>query len=298
MIDDVSWPTPGWSTMNQDPAAPFAIDPMPAEGGSDAAAESDVIVRPHRRSPIAPTFGPARKRPRPVGRIETMLLDSQMLSQPRSRVLGVLLEAANPEACGGNTTLKPLWANEAMHRAYQTVRLARLLDGRIPCSDRQPAEIDLEWRVAKNLAEAMRSLRIARDAERLPCSEALRDVVRDLVELFGGAVGIADISTSIERLELASFKRRALVLMAGHLVVELLLHAYRAGRSGQVLVMLDRPRHWLGRLAVGYDDHAVPFGPLDGRYGVIDDLASLLECDVTYRAGGGQIVTEIEFPIG
>ena len=297
MIDDASWPTTSWSTMNQDPASVFGIDSMEVEVGFNASADSDSIVRPYQRSTFVATTAPARYRRRPVGHIEKMLLASQMLSQPRSRILWALLDAANPECCDINTRLKPLWANEAMHRAYQTVRLTRLLDDRISCSDQEPAEIDLEWRVAKNLAETVRSLCIVRDAEKLPCSEALRDVVRDLVELFGDAVGIADISTSVERMELASFKRRALVLVAGHLVIELLLHAFRAGRGGQVLVILDRPCHWCGRLAVGYADHAMPFGPLDGRYGVINDLASLLECDVTYRAGGGRIVTEIEFPL-
>jgi len=117
------------------------------------------------------------------------------------------------------------------------------------------------------------------------------------VDLFGEAAGIGGISTNIERLELASYKRRALVLMAGHLVIETLLFAGRARRGGRTLVILDRPRPGLGRLAVGYADDVVPFGPLDGSYGVIDDLASLLESDITYRADRGRIVAGIEFSL-
>jgi hypothetical protein len=224
--------------------------------------------------------------------------DSQKLSRPRSRILGVLLEAADPEHCGGSSTLQPLWANETMHRAYQMVRLTRLLDDRMPRRDRDPAAIDLEWRIAKDLAEALHSLRIVSDSETVSCSEVLRDVVRDMAELFSGATCIAGISTCIERLGLASFKRRAMVLLAGHLVVELLLRAIRERRSGQIMVTLDRPCRRFGRLAVGYDDHSGLFGPPDEDCGVIDDLASLLECDVTYRAGGGRIVAEVEFPLG
>jgi hypothetical protein len=117
------------------------------------------------------------------------------------------------------------------------------------------------------------------------------------VELFGETAGVGGISTCIERLELASFKRRALVLMAGHLVIETLLFAVRTGRGGQIVVILDQPDPGFGRLAVGFSDLAVPFGPLDGGHGVIDDLASLLESDIAYRADCGRIVTGVEFSL-
>jgi hypothetical protein len=98
-------------------------------------------------------------------------------------------------------------------------------------------------------------------------------------------------------MELASFKRRALVLVAGHLVIQFLFCAFRACCSGQILVILDRPSHRLGRLVVGYDHRVAPFGPLDGDHGVIDDLASLLESDVSYRAADGRIGVGVEFPL-
>jgi hypothetical protein len=226
-----------------------------------------------------------------------MVLESLLLSPTRSDILGVLLEAANPAHHGGAAMLRPLWADEAMHRAYQMVRLTRMLDRRTPCDEQSPVDADFERRIAKALAETQLSLRIARDTEKLPCSEVLRDLARDLVDLFGEAAGLGGISTNIERLELASFKRRALVLMAGHLVIESLLFARRARRGGRTLVILDRPGPGLGRLAVGYADDVVPFGPLDGSYGVIDDLASLLESDITYRADRGRIVAGIEFSL-
>jgi hypothetical protein len=48
---------------------------------------------------------------------------------------------------------------------------------------------------------------------------------------------------------------------------------------------------------VGYDHCVAPFGPLDGDHGVIDDLASLLESDVSYRAADGRIGVGVEFPL-
>jgi hypothetical protein len=232
-----------------------------------------------------------------IGRFEQVVADSHQLSPMRSRILGVLLGSGKHPCSGGNATLRPMWTNETMYHAYQTVRLTRLLDDRIPCRDRDTAETDIEWRIANGLAEALYSLRIAHDSEKLHCSGVLRNVVWDLVELFGGAMGIPDVSTSIEPMELASFKRHALVLVAGYLVIQLLFCAFRERCSGQILVALDRPSHRLGRLVVGYDHRVAPLGPLDGDQGVVNDLASLLESDVSYRAAGGRIGVGVEFPL-
>jgi hypothetical protein len=283
--------------IHRHPSAAFGVDPLAWEPRFAGPPDSNPVVCPRRDPAPATTVATLSPRSRRIGRFEQMALDSRLLSPTRSHILGVLLEAANPTHHGGVATLRPIWANEAMHRAYQMVRLTRMLDRRTPCDEQSPVVAEFERRIAKALAETQLSLHIARDAEKLPCSEALRDLARDLVDLYGEAAGIGGISTSIERLELASFKRRALVLMAGHLLIETLLFAGRARRGGRALVILDRPRPGLGRLAVGYDDGVVPFGPLDGSYGVIDDLASLLESDITYRADRGRIVAGVEFSL-
>jgi hypothetical protein len=85
--------------------------------------------------------------------------------------------------------------------------------------------------------------------------------------------------------------------MTSHLVVEVLLFALREQRGGHVMVVLDRSCDGLGRLSVGYDDHLVPFGPLDASHCVLDDLASLLESDVIYRADRCRIAAGVEFPL-
>jgi hypothetical protein len=301
MADSASSHAFHWPAMDRHLAAGFGIGQIVREPRFVEPSNGNAVVGSRRETSHATTVELLSSRSRRVGRLERMAMEAHLLSPMRSRVLGVLLEAANPSCCGGSATLRPLWANESMHRAYQMVRLTRMLDGRTPCGERSPVEAaaaDLEWRVAKALAETQLSLSIARDTENLSCSEALRDVVRCLVELFGEATGICGISTSVERLELASFKRRALVLLAGHLVIEILLFAGRVRRGGRALVRVDRPGPGLGRLAVGYDDDLVHFGPLNGSHGVIDDLASLLESDITYRADGGRIVAGVEFSLG
>lgn len=252
----------------------------------------------HGGGDVAPRCATITRGPKPVSSIETMVAALDYLSPARARILGRLLIATQPGSCGGNNILQPIWANEMMDRAYQMVRLTRLLDNRVPRSDNDPVDDSLEWRITSNLTDTLCALRIRKDDEALPCSDLLRDTVRDLVELFGEAVGVTGISTCIDRLDLPAFKRRALVLMASHLVVDILLHAAREHRSPQLLVTLDQPRCGTARLSVGYDDRAVPFGPLDGTYGVIDDLASLLETDIVYRADRlGRFVTGMDFPL-
>jgi hypothetical protein len=297
MTDSASSHAVRWPAVDRHLAAAFGIDQIAWEPRIAERSNGGPVACPRWEPAPATTLTSLPPRSRRIGRFEQMAMGSHLLSPMRSRILGVLLDAANPSCCGGNAILRPLWVNESMHRAYQMVRLTRMLDGRARCSAQSPAAADLEWRIAKALAGTQLSLRIARDTEKLPCSQALRDVVRDLVELFGETTGICGISTSVERLELPSFKRRALVLMAVHLVIEILLFAGRTRHGGRALVMLDRPGPELGRLAIGYDDDIVPFGPLNGSHGVIDDLASLLESDITYRADGGRIVAGVEFPL-
>ena len=297
MADSASPRASRWCAIDRGSLAAVSIAHIASDCRFVAPLDGNPAVRPRQRTILNGEMAPPPPGWRGIGRFEQMVADSHQLSPMRSRILGVLLGSANHSCSGGNAILRPMWANETMYRAYQTVRLTRLLDDRIPCRHRDTAETDFEWRNAKGLAEALHSLRIAHDSEKLPCSGALREVVRDLVELFGGAMGISAISTSIEPMELASFKRRALVLVAGHLVIQFLFCAFRACCSGQILVILDRPSHRLGRLVVGYDHRVAPFGPLDGDHGVIDDLASLLESDVSYRAADGRIGVGVEFPL-
>lgn len=275
----------------------YAATSKQASDWPDLASRASTVAR-EGDSDAAPRYDATTRRPTPVSHIEAMASALDDLSPARARILGRLLVATHPESCGGNVILQPIWANEMMDRAYQMVRLTRLLDNRLRHNATEAMDDSLEWRVANNLTETLCALHIRKDDEALPCSDLLRDTVRDLVELFGEAVGVTGISTCIDRLDLPAFKRRALVLMASHLVVDILLHAAREHGSPQLLVTLERPRGNVARLSVGYDDRAVAFGPLDGTYGVIDDLASLLQTDIVYRADRlGRFVTGMDVPL-
>ena len=234
---------------------------------------------------------------RPVSRMQQMVIASARLSTARYRILGLLLGAANPESSGGHAVLKPLWANEAMHRAYQMVRLTQLLDGRMPLNSSSPIVGELEQRNAASLADALLSLRIVRDGEIVACSEAMRDVARNSVELFGPIAGGVVVKTDIERLELASYKRRALVLLAGHLVIDAISHSALNQGGGYILVQVNRLGTSVGRLVVQFGGHPLPLEMSDQSCGVIDDLCNLVEAKMMRRAiDENRTIAEIEFP--
>jgi hypothetical protein len=226
-----------------------------------------------------------------------MTIAVDQLSPARSRLLGLLLHAADPATCGGPAVLRPIWANETMSRAYQMVRLTRQLDCRLPVANSDAIECMLEHRLAQAIADALLSLHIDRDGDPLPCSEILRSVVRNLVELFGPVAGKIAITTAIDRLELSAFRRRALILLASHLVIRTLLHAFWQSRSGRILVTLEQPTAALGRLTIGHDDEVIRLGPLEQNDGVTDDLGDLLESELEYRKDErGKMGASIEFP--
>jgi hypothetical protein len=80
--------------------------------------------------------------------------------------------------------LRPLWADEAMHRAFNMVRLVVLLDRRQPAARAHRNALALEARLCGSLAICLDSLAIARDEEVLPCSVVLREMARDLDPMF------------------------------------------------------------------------------------------------------------------
>lgn len=231
-----------------------------------------------------------------LSQIESMMLAMDRMSPARARLLTMLLRSTEPGSCGDGQLLQPIWADEMICRADRTIRLIQLLEDRVPC-DGGTAD-GLESRIAINLADTLCALRIERDDEARPCSVLLRHAARDLAELFGDAAGIIGISTGIERLELPAFKRRALVLMASRLLSDILLYVARERHSPLLLVTLDRPRRGIARLSIGYEDRPGLFGPIDGSDSVTDDLASLLETAIIYRADRlGRFTIGMDIPL-
>ena len=143
-------------------------------------------------------------------------------SVQRARLLALLLGSASLTSCEGSL-LRPIWAMEAMRRAYNMIRLVGFLDRNTPLSGIDSHRPDFENRLAAALAATFDSLAIERDEVLRPCSMALRSLTQNLVELFGSAIGNIVLSTCVDRLMLPAFQQRALILLTSELVTNVLL---------------------------------------------------------------------------
>ena len=234
----------------------------------------------------------------PISQFERIASTAAGISVRRVKLLGVLLTSASPASFGGRPVLRPIWATEALHRAYSMVRLVARLERRSPSHDEQSVRLDLEARLGAELAAIFDSLTIARDDELRACSASLRDVARNLVELFGPAIGEVTLVTSVDHLVLPAFRHRALILLVSELIINTLLHAFNGRRAGRVTLELARLSQSKARLAVT-DDGNYPLGGVPHRperCSVVNYLADLLQTELVCRSatGGGMIaVTDI-----
>ena len=212
-------------------------------------------------------------------------------------MLGVLLDSARPSHCGGRAVLRPLWAEEAMHRAYNMLVLVMQLHQVAGVRPEDEVALRLDRGVASDLAALFRTPEISKESEELPCSCVLRGVVRNLVALFTSGEGPVVIRTEIERLSLAAYKRRALVLAASELVINALRHDFAGRCGGQIQVTLRA--FGTAHACLTVVDNGVGFheSRLSGQRGIASDLADLLEADLVYRRlGPAGTNAEIVFP--
>jgi hypothetical protein len=235
----------------------------------------------------------------PTSRYEEIARTAAGISRQRARLLGILLAAAPPASCGGRPVLRPIWATEAMHRAHSMVRLVGRLEQRMPRRDDQSRLPDFETHLGLELAAVFDSLAITDDEELRPCSSNLREVARNLIELFGPTIGHVTVSTSVERLALSAFRHRALVLIASELVTNALLHAFKDRRAGQITLKLTLLGGGVACMTVTDDgDHLFDRARYhSARCSVTNYLADLLEAELVYRPRpGGGTIAELEIP--
>jgi hypothetical protein len=243
-----------------------------------------------------PPLVPATIRPAGCSRFEALASLASNSLPGLGHVVNVLLAASSLTESADPAVLQPLWAEEAMHRSYT---MLRLLDARgNQCNDL--AGIQIDEGLACHLAVLFRSLDIDSANQDLPCATLMRDMVTDLVALFGPRPGLGaiTINTTIERLRLPAYKRRALVLAAAELVMNALLHAFPGRARGRIEVSLTMPSPLLARLQVNDDGIGLCGGQPDSRCGVAGGLADLLEADLVYLRTSTLTIAEILFPVG
>lgn len=231
---------------------------------------------------------------RPASRFVRMVEAAEDVGQRRQEVLGLLLRTTLPLTCGGRPLLKPIWASEAMHRAYDMVWLVAQLEQCAPLPAQCFLAARAEHQIAAEIDATIRALDLADEHRVLPSSGLLRTLVRDLVELFGPVAGPLQFDTCIEPLLLPAYRRRALILAAGALVGNAL--GQRAIGGISVALRLQQPGRASLRVATDR-----PWPSLEEAVqpcGIVADMASLLESEPVAAAGprGGSAV-EIDFPV-
>ena len=227
---------------------------------------------------------------------DRMAAAAVVMSMPRQAMLGALLDGILPCPSNEPADLRPLWANEAMQRAYNMVGLIVELEHRLPFGS--PLCAATEYKIATELAALFRSLDV-RDTEAvLPCASTLRAIVRTLVRLFGPVVGQVYVRDFIERLEMPAQKRRAMVLAASELMINALRHGFAGRSSGCIAVSLCRTEPSRARLSVADDGCGLPNERVHHCEGTAFDLAEFLESEMTYRRSeGGGTLAEISFSV-
>ena len=228
----------------------------------------------------------------PSSRFGYMAANAGRLSSERSAILGLLLEATLPTTYHGHANLQPIWAHEAMQRAYTTISLVKTLDEAVPARQCHRIATSHELALAKELSASLKSTSYTQPEVPVPCSRAIRTTVQNLVELFDPAKGDVRAATCIEPVILPAFQARALILLANSLAISALRHALHTPTGGRIIVMLERNAPATARLTVT-DTGNRWIAPTS----VAHDLASLLDATTTYAPapdGGTSVAVTFE----
>ena len=221
--------------------------------------------------------------------------DAVVCCHRKTELLALLMGGCNSAGAHSNSVLRPLWANEEMHRAYAINRLFQGITTQSVIED-DSVETSSEFDAACKLVTCFRSLAIVKEAELVPCSETLRETARLLVEVLGAGAGNISIQMLAVPLMLPAYQRRALVLLMCELVMNSLLHAFHGRTTGRILVELSQVGAAHARLRV-LDDGVWADRTINSDCGAVSrDLADLLGSDLTYlRAARHWTIAEVDF---
>jgi len=226
--------------------------------------------------------------------IEEMVLMSDRLSARRAGLLATLLRPPSNPRCRVDL-LRPIWSDEAMHRAYNLILLIQTLDDRSPQLESATIANSLEDGNAVALAAGYSALHYEDADEIVSCSDLLRTVFVGLIELFGPAIADITATTHLIRLSMPALKRRALVLACSELTVDVLQFAFPRGATGSISMTLETVERARARLTL-----VITGGrevPHEERCGTAIELAALLDGELSFgRMSGGCPFAEITFP--
>jgi two-component sensor histidine kinase len=255
----------------------------------------------HEAAPSDPTGtwadGESTSRPA-LSRFERIAADNENLPPHFGDLVALLLQAVYIDEGAWRPVLQPLWAEEGMHRAYAMLRLLERRTETHPDGARSMLAANDERALARGLAGCYRSLTGMGEGDFVPCSPVLRELAQNLSALFGGNNGVV-VRTEIERISLAAYRRRALVLCASELLVNALTHAFGASsRNARVELSLRRLDERRACLRVADNGIGFSAGSPKPWSSVAGGLADLLEARLRYRRTSEWVtVAEVTFPL-
>ena len=138
---------------------------------------------------------------------DALALSSQRLQSRGDDAIGMLLVAACVPQMLGQRPDDRLWEQEAIHRAYSTVRLFLQLHESQRSVD--PLTRGIEHQLALDIGRILNATRPDSVWKAAFGPAQLCDLVRNLVALFGPACGDISVDCSIERITLSPDRRRA-----------------------------------------------------------------------------------------
>jgi hypothetical protein len=249
-----------------------------------------------RTSAACAAYIPAEGRStKQLSSVGTLAAGALQLPRSSEDVFGALLVGSCPPLASNGRTFRPLWNEEAMHRAYRMQLLLLRLHAKQPGGT---YDWHAEYQLASHLAAEFRSLSALVENDLVVCSRALRSIVRNLVTLFGPAAGDIEINTHVERIWLRAYHCRALVLAASELVVNALSHAFAGCARGRIHVCLQSIDGRRACLRVHNDGAAPLEGDIDASASLAGRLGRLFGGRLSYRVDWtGASTAEIVFPL-
>jgi hypothetical protein len=191
-----------------------------------------------------------------------------------------------------------LWIREASRRASAMLNLFLLLETKTWAHTKPSISAQLDCVLVETLLENYRELEAKPDRAICSCSGTLRSIVTGLVELFGPTIGTLEIKTEIAQFWLSSKSRRALILVASEIVLNLVLHAFGARSYGKIGLSVKLLNPETACLAV--DSNGWQFDQSNdiGSLSIIGGLTRILDGEyIVRRPSSGGTRMEITFPI-
>jgi hypothetical protein len=214
----------------------------------------------------------------------------------RIRTLAELIDSARPPENLIRSPKSRLWLAEATNRSCNLLQLFLALEVNTWQENTPSLRSQLDCALATSLCASFRSLDHCTGYQAVECSDVFRGVVGGIVTLFERTVGTLDLHMKVDRLALASDKRRALVLCASELLLTAIRCGFRSPAAGTISIMLKATSGSQATLTVCITGSHVELNEENKSLAIVGGLAGMLDGEVILRRSQSGMYVEIAFP--